>query len=164
MRLTLTDIRNMTDAATLRRGEDYYVLGRVTISRLRRDIIIAEVLGSGGRHYRTELYFSGGDLFANCSCPVGTDCKHGVAVALASLYQQEPTATRDAIDPMEGWLAALAAADSVPTAALKTAAYHLIHRAGRSTRTRTTPSPCRPCRWICALQMPSTAGSTSNSR
>lgn len=45
------------------------------------------VRGSGGQLYTTVVYFevrNGSDLefeFADCSCPVGFDCKHAVALA-----------------------------------------------------------------------------------
>ncbi|MGE5134375.1 MAG: SWIM zinc finger family protein, partial [Gemmatimonadota bacterium] len=48
------------------------------------------VRGSGGQTYSTTAYFSGGDgeplVFSegHCSCPVGFDCKHVVALVLAA--------------------------------------------------------------------------------
>ena len=66
------------------------------------------VRGSGGQSYSTTAYFSGGDgeplVFGegHCSCPVGFDCKHVVALVLAAA-SVEPAGTAGQGGQPAGW-------------------------------------------------------------
>jgi len=66
---------------TFRRGKDYFEEGRVLYAVKLEDIIIGEVLGT--MRYRTRATVNG--LSSICSCPVGVNCKHGVALILRYL-------------------------------------------------------------------------------
>ncbi len=67
---------------TRKRGRDYFRNGNVRkLEQLEPDIYRAVV--RGGEDYELTLEFAGDDLFAECSCPMGEDCKHIVAAVLA---------------------------------------------------------------------------------
>ncbi len=59
-------------------------------------VLEAVVRGSGGTHYETAVYFqsqAGAELafgFGECTCPVGVNCKHVVAVAVAATARRGP--------------------------------------------------------------------------
>ena len=87
--IDIGSIARAVDAATYTRGVDYLrqraVLHMAWIAE--RNVVQALVRGSSSS-YATEAHFvarQGGWLdfsFGHCSCPVGADCKHVVAVAL----------------------------------------------------------------------------------
>jgi hypothetical protein len=80
-------------SATFRRGQEYFTSGAVLEFEVARDVRRAtgQVLGSGRKTYQCSVDVTWGtDGSLNgfrgaCSCPVGHDCKHSVALALASL-------------------------------------------------------------------------------
>ncbi|HIZ98994.1 MAG TPA: SWIM zinc finger family protein, partial [Candidatus Janibacter merdipullorum] len=88
----LTDdrIEDETDVGAFHRGTTYARNGRVTqVATLNRGrVVVAKVAGSGRESYQTIVSLHGdpGDdvieWSARCSCPVGSDCKHSVAVIL----------------------------------------------------------------------------------
>ncbi|MGO1166348.1 MAG: DEAD/DEAH box helicase [Janibacter sp.] len=89
----LTDdrIEGRTDAGTFGRGLDYARSGMVTqaASLNRGRVIVAQVSGSGPASYQTIVSLESDpedvvvEWSARCSCPVGSDCKHSVAVLLS---------------------------------------------------------------------------------
>lgn len=89
-RLTDDRIEAMTDVGTFARGHGYAQKGMVTqAAALNRGRgIVAKVSGSGRESYQTIVSLRGDpddavlEWSARCSCPVGTDCKHAVAVLL----------------------------------------------------------------------------------
>ena len=62
-------------------------------------LLRANVRGSGGLSYWTELEVfhnkKGITFYSDCDCPVGQDCKHGVAVALELLHNSRYAAMRE---------------------------------------------------------------------
>ena len=87
-----SDVARLVDAPTYARGTAYWQQGRVT--RLGWDpddlVLSARVRGTGARTYTTRAYLTAGPHgpmpeAGACSCPVGVDCKHVVAVFLAAL-------------------------------------------------------------------------------
>ncbi|HEY8567751.1 DEAD/DEAH box helicase [Microbulbifer sp.] len=88
---TLNSIRAMVDDLTFERGEDYFLRGRVqeTIWDEQSQIYRGRVKGSARLVYRVELDMDHGRLVGLCSCPVGLNCKHAVATALALLQRDE---------------------------------------------------------------------------
>ncbi|AYC33434.1 helicase [Pseudomonas cavernae] len=84
---------NAFDAATLRRGEGYAREQRVHAVELSGQQLTAHCRGSGKHNYRQLIRLD--PAFAavagRCSCPVGYNCKHVVAVLL-HLLEQPPQA------------------------------------------------------------------------
>jgi superfamily II DNA or RNA helicase len=87
-------------------------------------VLRAVVRGSGGNYYETAVYFEPtGDAelrfaFGECTCPVGFDCKHVVAVAVTASTAAAARAQPPATPSWEQSLAALLgpASPSVPQA------------------------------------------------
>ncbi len=85
-RLTDDDLRDLVGATSLHRGREYCRQRRVGQLRLNgRRGLVATVRGSG-RSYSTQVDLTedGGFLGGDCTCPLGGDCKHVVAVALTA--------------------------------------------------------------------------------
>ena len=96
---------------TFLRGRSYVRQGRVRSVNISAegDILTGQVRGSGGRVYQTMVYCHSSDdprpvWTSSCSCPVGTDCKHAVAVLLTARGQAVPGPVRAGA----GWEGALA--------------------------------------------------------
>lgn len=93
-----TDIRRLIGEPTYSRGSDYFRQGKVIEADVATDAIIeGEVSGSGRRVYSQdiELIYRRGkivDIEGDCSCPVGYNCKHIVAVMLAVRKKLAPHA------------------------------------------------------------------------
>ena len=83
------EIRSVVGRTTYDRGATYARQGRVErLTGHERSGLLGEVRG-GGRHVYATLVTlgdsrAGASWSARCSCPVGQDCKHAVAVLLAS--------------------------------------------------------------------------------
>ncbi len=99
---TLSDVQNAIPAAYFARGLDYLERGRVkTLTQLRGGhLISAQVRGSSPFPYKVVLHVTtaarGTQLNGDCTCPVGHNCKHVAAVALAALStgaKKRPVAT-----------------------------------------------------------------------
>jgi uncharacterized Zn finger protein len=79
--LSWNDLETWVGNKTLQRGRSYSK--RVShLCRTSMDGLLAWVQGT--HRYATHVYFEG-DLSSRCSCPVGTNCKHAVAVVVAYL-------------------------------------------------------------------------------
>ena len=96
---------------TFLRGRSYVRQGRVRSVNISAegDILTGQVRVSGGRVYQTMVYCHSSDdprpvWTSSCSCPVGTDCKHTVAVLLTARRQAVPGPVRTG----SGWEGALA--------------------------------------------------------
>lgn len=99
----------------LARGQQYAAQDRIKIVREDARFLEATCRGSGGSLYRQSLQLSKeGRLSCICSCPVGLNCKHCVALIL-TLEQQTvrsaPSASEDASerfpDRLQRWLSQL---------------------------------------------------------
>ena len=95
---------------TFLRGCSYAERGRVRSVAVSAggDILTGQVRGSGGRNYQTMVYCHSSDdprpaWTGSCSCPVGADCKHAVAVLLTARRQAVPAPVRAG----SGWEGAL---------------------------------------------------------
>ena len=119
MHFTYDDIKRQFDSGTFRRGEGYAADGRVLAARNAGERIEGEVGGSGGTFYRQTIRFRedprGFRFEGSCSCPISYNCKHVVAVLLASLEQQEQGPAL----PMaaEYWLQQMASLPAAPAPA-----------------------------------------------
>ncbi len=95
MRITKTEIaRAIGDPAYFKRGVSYYSNRRVlTIQLDGSDRVTGTVAGSGGRTYSVDAKMRGtadgrlSDVDGYCSCPVGYNCKHVVAVLLEAAHK-----------------------------------------------------------------------------
>ncbi|MDN4059803.1 DEAD/DEAH box helicase [Massilia sp. YIM B02769] len=119
MHFTYDDVKRQFDSGTFRRGEGYALEGRVLAARDAGERIEGEVGGSGGTIYRQTVRFRedprGFRFEGSCSCPIAYNCKHVVAVLLASLEQQEQGPAL----PMaaEYWLQQMASLQAAPAPA-----------------------------------------------
>lgn len=73
-----SEIKQVYNEATFERGLLYFKEGRVTSVMKFRGKLIGEVMGTD--RYRTEVDLT--NLGSGCSCPYGTNCKHGAAMLL----------------------------------------------------------------------------------
>ena len=79
-------IKNEVGVSTYERGSVYYKQNRVKSVKFQNDILKAIV--QGARQYNVTIYFDEDNaLIANCSCPVGYNCKHAVAAFLQADYE-----------------------------------------------------------------------------
>lgn len=78
--LTWKDLESFAGKKSVSRGKGYVA----EVSKIRQDdsgAVIASV--QGGQEYATKVWFGDdGKLNSYCTCPVGFDCKHAVALAL----------------------------------------------------------------------------------
>jgi uncharacterized Zn finger protein len=91
-KLLKTALQNMGGSPSYARGQAYFQEGRVKW-RETDDGLRATVAGT--HNYDVQLWVEDDELQYQCSCPVGQDedfCKHCVAVALASLEENDGTA------------------------------------------------------------------------
>ncbi len=95
--LTVANLRGLTGYA-YPRGEAYFRAGHVATCTVAGDTVEGIVVGSVRYHVRIEL--AHGRIFTQCTCPIGSACKHVVALALAYL-DRAPRAT---VQPPAGLL------------------------------------------------------------
>jgi superfamily II DNA or RNA helicase len=84
MNIDINKIKQSYNSVTFSRGHAYYCDGRVKSTTLDASLnsYDASVSGSGKRTYFLSVFEKEGKLTSVCSCPVGYQCKHGVAAAL----------------------------------------------------------------------------------
>lgn len=76
-----SEIKRIYGEETYRRGKQYYDDGHVVTAVKLKDVVVGEILGTS--KYNTAVNLS--RVYSTCSCPVGTNCKHGVALMLQYL-------------------------------------------------------------------------------
>jgi uncharacterized Zn finger protein len=82
--ITWNDLDAWVGSKTLVRGRQYMAEHRVEdLARSSSGELVAWVAGT--ERYATAITASGGNLRSWCTCPVGTSCKHAVAVVLEYL-------------------------------------------------------------------------------
>lgn len=73
------------DDATLERGRDYAARGLVVKCEVDNDgFILSQVSNGRGKRYKQFISFRHGGIAGVCSCPMNVNCKHVVAVLIAS--------------------------------------------------------------------------------
>jgi superfamily II DNA or RNA helicase len=94
---TLDALSASFDPGSLARGRRYQREGRVASMEYNatKGLITGRVRGSGGRVYACIVRLLpdpelGSQVVAQCACPVGYNCKHAVALVLATLAQKGP--------------------------------------------------------------------------
>lgn len=82
---------HLAGGASYERGEEYAADRRVRLLTVDDDAVVAVV--AGNEEYRVRLGLAeAGDLRGSCTCPVEGFCKHCVAVGLAVLDDDRPSA------------------------------------------------------------------------
>ncbi|MHB8190136.1 MAG: DEAD/DEAH box helicase [Ferrimicrobium sp.] len=93
-------------AREIHKGRGY--LGSIIDLVVHDDYLTGLVQGSAVSPYRTLIRFDRNTMLAVCSCPVGTCCKHGAAVALAALDVRDQVQAHPSIRPRtQTWLSEL---------------------------------------------------------
>ena len=93
--ITQQEIRRHTNARSYQRGVTYQRQDRVLIAEWDEEshILFGEVRGSGRNVYEQEILFParGRERFRGlCTCPVGANCKHVIAVLLEWIMLNQP--------------------------------------------------------------------------
>lgn len=96
---TPRQLRNFFDDATISRGISYAHQNKVLeiksiVKNQKREKLIGKVEGSNKEKYTVtiDIDFNDFDIEADCSCPVGYNCKHAVAVLLTEAGAEKSTA------------------------------------------------------------------------
>jgi superfamily II DNA or RNA helicase len=127
MNFTLENVLRQFDSATFARGEAYARQGNVISVDREGDRIDGEVEGSRGSVYQQTIYLvpnhRGVEFEGECSCPMDYNCKHVVAVLLASreVSGAEPVMPGALPEKAERWLQQLALTQVVMRSAGTTA-------------------------------------------
>jgi superfamily II DNA or RNA helicase len=116
-------VRSAFGASTYQRGTSYARSGRVVQLELDEadQALYAVVAGSGGQRYRTTVALQpdgGSGAFyveSYCTCPVGIDCKHAVAVMIAA--RSKLASAGEVVPPSADWERSLAPLTQQLTAA-----------------------------------------------
>ncbi len=90
--ITEGEIKETFGDKTFYKGLDYYDGRRVLDTVRIGSILYAQVLGSSSRPYEVRASIS--EMHTECTCPVGSMCKHGVALFLKWVH--EPSSFIDA--------------------------------------------------------------------
>lgn len=94
----LRDLEHHYQLETIRRGLDYHVKGKVKKCELDNQSELSGLVGgSTERDYHVWLSLKAESngryrYHSTCNCPVGFQCKHGVALILAFVESQEKQA------------------------------------------------------------------------
>ena len=73
---------SLVDAPTRARGREYFINGHVQSVTCEDPDHLYSAAVQGGDAYKVRLEFADGDWGSHCTCPVGIDCKHGVAALM----------------------------------------------------------------------------------
>ncbi len=76
---------DLVDRGARKRGEDYFREGRVEAVWCDEPGTQYGAEVRGGECYEVALYYEDGHWFADCTCPVRSECKHGMAAVFALL-------------------------------------------------------------------------------
>ncbi|WP_237565734.1 DEAD/DEAH box helicase [Ornithinimicrobium cerasi] len=133
LRVSRSDLADAVGIATLTRGEGYAADGRVRtlVTALDGGTLLGTVLGSRRTVYQTIVRRIGADgpgWVGQCSCPVGYDCKHAVAVVVETQRRLSGAGARS------GWETALAPlVRAIPGGAAASGGEGASDAAGRDT-------------------------------
>lgn len=85
---TIKDIKDLVGSSYYVRGVEYFGRGYVKSVEFDENKILGSVIGS--RQYKQIITVSDNIIEGKCSCPVGYNCKHVVAVLLEALKMNNP--------------------------------------------------------------------------
>lgn len=155
MHFTLDDLQQLTNLAAFKRGQAYFRQHKVLSAYLDQahEQIVAEVQGNESYPYEVFLFWEDEELTSDCSCPVGYNCKHGVAAGLhwlqaqpqqavfspkksqpAALSRQKPAAAKPATNTpdtsLSQWLSSLPSkeVEAAPEFSLQPSEHHLLYQ------------------------------------
>lgn len=86
--ITEDEIRSVFGERTFSRGLDYFESRYVRMGVKKGDSLIGTVQGSAPHPYRVNIEI-GDHIQAECTCPVGNTCKHGVALLLQWIHDKD---------------------------------------------------------------------------
>ena len=121
-KLNLDRIKPLFDDATFKRGYDYWEGARVRRAKVAEDgtelSVQSSVSGSRGLVYHQEIeiyeYENLIEVSGECTCPVGINCKHVVAVLCELIASHSVKASSGGIDqPVDEWLQSLSNASAL---------------------------------------------------
>lgn len=96
-------LRDYFDVGTLQRGRDYARRGLVTaLEPLPDGSIRGRVMNGRGESYQQRITLSNSFVDGICSCPVGHNCKHVVAVLMK--WAEHDNSSPHLAAPVRGWL------------------------------------------------------------
>jgi uncharacterized Zn finger protein len=88
--ITEQDVRNLVGYTNFQRGQNYWRDGRIFDTQQAGMTLKAKWEGSSSTSYRVQATFGKtGIAAASCSCPIGGNCKHVVALLLTWLSKPE---------------------------------------------------------------------------
>ena len=112
-KLNIDRIKPLFDEGSFKRGTDYWEGGRVRRAKMTEDgaelSVQSSVSGSRGLVYHQEIeiyeYDNLIEVSGECTCPVGINCKHVVAVLCELIDSHSVKASSGGIDqPVDEWL------------------------------------------------------------
>ncbi|MGB5280100.1 MAG: SWIM zinc finger family protein, partial [Arenicellales bacterium] len=121
-KLNLDRIKPLFDDGSFKRGYDYWKSGRVRRAKVSEDgtelSVQSSVSGSRGLVYHQEIeiyeYENLIEVSGECTCPVGINCKHVVAVLCELITSHSVKASSGGIDqPVDDWLELLSQASAL---------------------------------------------------
>jgi Uncharacterized conserved protein len=80
--LTEEDVRSTFGDKTFSKGRDYFEREYVENGVKKGEELHGTVLGSAPDPYKVTVEIAQDEIYAECTCPVGRMCKHGVALLL----------------------------------------------------------------------------------
>ena len=88
--ITEQDIRSLIDAQSFLRGQNYFRGGAIFDTRRQGMTIKGRCQGSRSQAYTVEVTFGDQDILDNeCSCPLGSYCKHVAALLLTWVHRPQ---------------------------------------------------------------------------
>ena len=118
MQITKSDIKNYMSSSDFSRGQAYFTQGKVTQCLIKLDsykqvVLSGKVKGSYGNKYSQSITIkriNSVTISGNCTCPVGYNCKHVVAVCLEYALNGEikpkiPSKLAKKKNELDKWLA-----------------------------------------------------------
>ena len=120
------DVLGQFEPRVVERGVDYFDQGRVTGLNIAQDghVLSGLVRGRGRRPYKVHAVLreddSGVDVDGHCTCPVGYNCKHVVALLFAALEDHEAAPAKSVsraadVSAVDAWFRELDQASQPPS-------------------------------------------------
>ncbi|MCD4767400.1 MAG: SWIM zinc finger family protein, partial [Methanosarcinales archaeon] len=93
MNITPDMIKDSFSERTFYRGLDYYENGYVIGPVILDNTLYARVIGTMETPYEVKAFIDNNEIDTKCTCPVGSKCKHAVALLLNWVH--EPSSFTD---------------------------------------------------------------------
>ncbi len=116
LRVTDQDLRELAGERSFTRGHAFAQQGRVTGWRVQPPLTLSATVRGATGTYRSDVQLApdGGVLGGGCTCPVGLDCKHVVAVVLGGRGLARRLGPDDAAGSRRGRLELVRQAPAAP--------------------------------------------------